>query len=70
MRVQLEDLLWLHSAGEHDDIVRAVMAGNPDDAREAMAIHSQSFGNEFIRLEKTNGSQKAQMPGLFCYSAS
>ncbi|MGD8332033.1 MAG: FadR/GntR family transcriptional regulator [Desulfobacterales bacterium] len=53
IRAQLEDLLSLHNAGEHDDIVRAVVAGDSEAAQKAMAVHSQNFGNAFIQLEKT-----------------
>jgi DNA-binding FadR family transcriptional regulator len=49
----LEDLLSLHTAGEHDDIVAAVLAGDPAAAQKAMAVHSRNFGDAFIQLEKT-----------------
>jgi DNA-binding FadR family transcriptional regulator len=57
IRALLEDLLSLHGAGEHDDIVKAVIAGNPEAAQKAMALHSMNFGNAFIQLEKTHGSK-------------
>ena len=59
IRAQLEDLLILHKAGDHDDIVRAVLAGDPEAARKAMAIHSQNFGNAFIQLGKTLNDRPA-----------
>lgn len=53
IRAKSQDLLSLHQAGEHDEIVEAVMAGNPEAAREAMARHSQAFGNKIVlQLEK------------------
>jgi DNA-binding FadR family transcriptional regulator len=57
IRAQLEDLLALHDIGEHDDVVQAVIDGNPEAAEKAMAIHSASFGNAFLRLEKTDPSK-------------
>jgi DNA-binding FadR family transcriptional regulator len=57
IRALLEDLLALHGAGEHDGIVQAVIAGNPEAAQKAMALHSMNFGNDFIQLEKTHGSK-------------
>ena len=52
VRTELQDLLSLHLPGEHDEIVNAVLAGNPDAARDAMAQHIQAFGENFIQLEK------------------
>lgn len=57
IRALLEDLLSLHGAGEHDDIVQAVIAGDPKAAQQAMALHSTSFGDAFIQLEKTHGGK-------------
>ena len=53
IRAQLEDLLLLHKAGEHDDIAAAVVAGDSTAAQKAMAVHSRKFGDAFIQLEKT-----------------
>jgi DNA-binding FadR family transcriptional regulator len=53
IRARLEDLLSLHAAGEHDDIVEAVVAGDPAAAQKAMAVHSKNFGDAFIQLERT-----------------
>lgn len=53
IRAKAQDLLSLHEAGEHDEIVGAVLTGDPEAAREAMARHSQAFGNKIIlQLEK------------------
>lgn len=59
IKAYLPDLLSLHDADEHNDIVRAVLAGDPQAARKAMASHSQNFGNAFIQLEKTLGDKPA-----------
>lgn len=53
IRARSQDLLSLHDAGEHDEIVEAVLAGDPEAAREAMVRHCQAFGDRFIlQLEK------------------
>lgn len=54
---QLEDLLLLHGAGEHDEIVQAVIDGDPEAARKAMIRHGSNFGESFLQLEK-NTPQK------------
>jgi len=60
IRAKLQDLLSLHEAGEHDEVVEAVMAGDPEAAREAMARHSQAFGNKMIlQLEKKSSATDA-----------
>jgi DNA-binding FadR family transcriptional regulator len=48
IRAKSQDLLALHQAGEHDEVVEAVLTGDPEAAREAMKRHSQAFGNKFI----------------------
>ena len=53
IRAQLDDLLSLHNVGEHDDIVKAVLSGDPEAAQKTMAIHSKNFGDGFIQFEKT-----------------
>lgn len=55
IKVELEDLLSLHAAGEHDEIVHAVIAGDQEAAKVAMTLHSQKFGDGFIKLEKSHG---------------
>ena len=57
IRSLLEDLLSLHDAGEHDNIVQAVISGDPEAAKKAMALHSKNFGNAFIQMEKTHGDK-------------
>ena len=55
IRVLLTDLLKLHGVGEHEDIVRAVINGDPDTAAEAMSLHSKDFSRVFLELEQSEG---------------
>jgi DNA-binding GntR family transcriptional regulator len=55
IKTLLEELLKLHGAGEHDEIVQAVIAGDSETARKAMARHAADFRNVFLKLEKTEG---------------
>ena len=59
IKAYLPDLLSLHDVDEHDDIVKAVSAGDPAAAQKAMAIHSKNFGDSFILLGKTIGDKPA-----------
>ena len=52
IRSKQENLLELHGAGEHDDIVKSVINGDPEGARKAMEIHSRAFGDAFLGLEQ------------------
>jgi len=52
IRAKVQDLLSLHGAGEHDEIVKAVLIGDPEAARKAMTRHTQTFGDRFLQLGK------------------
>ena len=51
----LEELLKGHGTGEHDKIVKAVIAGDPEAARKAMARHASNFKRVFLELEESEG---------------
>jgi len=51
----LEELLKGHGTGEHDEIVKAVIAGDPEAARKAMARHASNFKRVFLELEESEG---------------
>lgn len=52
IRAKAEDLLSLHGAGEHDEIVAAVLKGDPEAARQAMLHHCEAFGSRCIQKLK------------------
>ena len=49
---------FLHPAGMHDEVVEAVLAGNPDQALEAMRRHAVEFGERLIDMENTFRKKK------------
>ncbi|XPS86974.1 transcriptional regulator, GntR family [Desulfosarcina variabilis str. Montpellier] len=51
----LEELLKGHGIGEHDEIVKAVIAGDAEAARKAMARHASNFKRVFLELEESEG---------------
>ncbi|BBO81227.1 GntR family transcriptional regulator [Desulfosarcina ovata subsp. sediminis] len=55
IKAMFKDLLKLHGAGEHEDIVQAVMKGDSESAAKAMTLHGDSFGRVFLELEKSEG---------------
>ncbi|WP_419660462.1 GntR modulated AMP-dependent synthetase and ligase [Desulfosarcina variabilis str. Montpellier] len=55
VKTLLADLLRLHGVGEHDDIVEAVLKGDPEAAATAMALHGKKFGDVFLELERSEG---------------
>jgi len=55
VKTLLADLLRLHGVGEHDDIVEAVLKGDPEAAATAMALHGKKFSDVFLELERSEG---------------
>lgn len=49
---------FIHSAGMHDEVVAAVLAGDPDLAFEAMRRHAMEFGKRLIDMENTFRKKK------------
>ncbi len=52
---------FLHPAGMHDEVVEAVLAGDPDLAWQAMKRHAMEFGESLINMEKTFRTKKENM---------
>ena len=50
----------LHMPGEHRDIVEAILHGNAEAAKEAMACHLKKFCHSLIKMEKVY-RQKAKV---------
>jgi GntR family transcriptional regulator, transcriptional repressor for pyruvate dehydrogenase complex len=50
--VKPEDHNSLHGAGEHDQVVKAVIAGDAAAAKEAMSAHLDKFCKELIRMDQ------------------
>lgn len=53
IKTLLEELLKGHGTGEHDEIVQAVIAGDPKAAHKAMARHASDFRAKFLKLEQS-----------------
>lgn len=51
--VEPEDHNALHAVGEHDAVVAAVLAGDPDKAAKAMTDHLKVFCEGLIKMDKT-----------------
>lgn len=51
--VEPEDHNELHKVGEHDEMVAAVIAGDPEAAAKAMTEHLKNFCEGLIRMDKT-----------------
>lgn len=49
---------FIHPAGMHDDVVEAVLAGEPDLANEAMKKHAMEFGESLINMENSFRKKK------------
>jgi GntR family transcriptional repressor for pyruvate dehydrogenase complex len=50
--VKPEDHNSLHGVGEHDEAVKAVLAGDAEGAARAMAAHLDKFCSELIRMDQ------------------
>ncbi len=50
--VKPEDHNSLHGAGEHDQVARAVLAGDAEGAAKAMTAHLEKFCKELIRMDQ------------------
>ena len=50
--VNPEDHNALHGAGEHDEVVNAVLAGNAEGAGKAMSEHLSKFCQELTRVDQ------------------
>ncbi len=55
IKTLLEELMKGHGTGEHDEIIQAVIAGNPEAAQKAMARHASNFRSVFLKLEQDEG---------------
>ena len=55
IKTLLKKLLKLHGSGKHDEIVEAVIAGDPEAAQKSMARHVSDFRSVFLKLEKDEG---------------
>ncbi|WP_419662131.1 transcriptional regulator, GntR family [Desulfosarcina variabilis str. Montpellier] len=55
IKTLLKKLLKLHGTGGHDEIVQAVIAGDPEAALKAMARHVSDFRSVFLKLEQDEG---------------
>ena len=55
IKTSLGELLKGHGTGEHDEIVEAVIHGDAEAAKEAMARHASDFKRVFLELEKSEG---------------
>jgi DNA-binding FadR family transcriptional regulator len=44
---------YVHPKGMHRSVVEAVVAGNAEEAAEAMKKHTIDFGENFIKMERT-----------------
>ncbi len=49
---------FIHPAGMHDEVVEAVLAGEPDLANEAMKKHAMEFGESLINMENAFRAKK------------
>jgi GntR family transcriptional regulator, transcriptional repressor for pyruvate dehydrogenase complex len=59
--VQPEDPFAVHARGMHDPIVEAVIAGNPEAAREAMTKHALEFGQSLLKMEEAYRRKTGQL---------
>jgi DNA-binding GntR family transcriptional regulator len=42
----------VHGTGQHNEILEEVIAGNPDNASDAMKDHLEKYFNGLIEMEK------------------
>lgn len=49
----------MHPAGMHEAVVKAVLAGNPDAAAEAMKKHEVEFGEILVKMERAYREKSA-----------
>ncbi|HOE17740.1 MAG TPA: FadR/GntR family transcriptional regulator [Syntrophorhabdaceae bacterium] len=52
---------FIHTAGMHDEVVEAVLAGDPDRAWNAMRKHAMEFGERLNNMEKNFRTKKEGM---------
>jgi len=45
------DFAGVHPPGEHDEIVRAVIAGRPEEAAQAMRRHLEGFSSILVKMD-------------------
>ena len=57
IKTLFKKLLKLHGTGEHDEIVRAVLAGDSETAQKTMARHVSDFRSVFLKLEQYEGDR-------------
>lgn len=52
---------FIHTAGMHDEVVEAVLAGDPDRAWNAMRKHAMEFGERLNNMEKNFRTKREGM---------
>ena len=55
-----DNVYSLHRTGEHDNIVASVLLGDPDGAEKSMILHSNGFGEAFIKTENIFSAQSSR----------